>query len=367
MIMPKRIQMSLIAWPVGLIAFLILFVWLFNDVLAPFVLGAGIAYLLNPLVEKLQYKKLPRWVAVAFILGLFFLILGVALLAAVPFLYGEASRFVQSLPDLYMRIQEAAHPYIESARKAFGLSNSEAFLETAKGQVGQAAKIGGGTLKSLTAFVGNSGKALLHTVSFIVLMPIVAFFMMKEWPNITTWIDTLIPRPWYITVHDLLHKMNVKLAGFIRGQILVMGCLGSFYAIGLGMAGLNFGILIGMMAGLLSVIPFVGSFTGLLTAIIMAWAQSGGDIGYILGIAGIFFLGQFLEGNFITPKLVGESVGLHPLWILFGIAAGGSLFGLTGMLLAVPTVAVSSVLITFALDAYKNSRFYGHVSDTQNP
>lgn len=173
----------------------------------------------------------------------------------------------------------------------------------------------------------------------------------------TKWTDDLIPRGSYDTVKGLLHQINVKLSGFVRGQISVAFALAIIYALALTVAGLKFGFLIGIMAGVLSVIPLIGSTVGLVVSVLVAWFQSG-EWSYVGIIAAIFLVGQFVEGNFLTPKLLGSSVGLHPLWILFALLAGGSLFGIVGMFLAVPVAAVVGVLLGFAIKQYRESPYY---------
>ncbi|HEY8190325.1 MAG TPA: AI-2E family transporter, partial [Micavibrio sp.] len=189
------------------------------------------------------------------------------------------------------------------------------------------------------------------------ITPIVAFFMMEEWVRITKWIDDMIPRDSYRTIRDLLTQMDRKVSGFVRGQVTISCVLAIAYAIALSIAGLKFGFLIGLMAGILSIVPMVGSMIGLVVAVLVAWLQSH-EWSYVGIIAAIFLVGQFLEGNIITPRIMGKSVGLHPLWILFSLLAGGALFGIVGMILAVPVAAIIGVLAAFAIDRYKSSSYY---------
>jgi predicted PurR-regulated permease PerM len=187
---------------------------------------------------------------------------------------------------------------------------------------------------------------------------------MKEWPSIVKWVEDLYPRQHDVVIRQLFNKMDKKISGFIRGQIIVAFSLGLFYAISLTIAGLNYGLLIGFIAGIFSIIPMVGSAIGLVVAVTVAWFD-GGDIGYVAIILGIFLVGQFIEGNFLTPKVVGDSVGLHPLWIMFSLMAGGALFGVTGMLIAIPVAAIVGVLSGFFIDQYKLSGFYSNKSHSK--
>jgi len=166
-----------------------------------------------------------------------------------------------------------------------------------------------------------------------------------------------LPRENKDTIKDLLLRMNQKISGFVRGQLMVAAVLGVAYAIALSLMGLKYGFLIGIGAGVLNIIPLVGSSVGLLVGVLVAWLQ-GGDWIYVLGVAGIFLAGQLIEGNFLTPRFVGKSVGLHPLWVFFALMAGGALFGIVGIMLAVPVTAVIGVLAGFAISQYKDSPYY---------
>jgi predicted PurR-regulated permease PerM len=191
----------------------------------------------------------------------------------------------------------------------------------------------------------------------MVLTPIVAYFFMMEWPNLRAWVYDLIPRYSSGTVADLITQINTKISGFVRGQLMVCSVLGLFYAIALAIAGLNFGFLIGITAGILSIIPLVGSTIGLVISVGVAFFQTGGWM-FPAIVAGIFFFGQFVEGNFLSPKLLGESVGMHPLWVIFAVMGGSALFGVVGMFLAVPVAASIGVILNFAVRKYKTSEYY---------
>jgi predicted PurR-regulated permease PerM len=216
----------------------------------------------------------------------------------------------------------------------------------------------GGIMGSVAA----GGKFVVGAATTIALTPLVAFFMMVEWPRIVAWVEGLYPRQHAALIGNLLTKIDTKVAGFIRGQITVAFILGLIYALALAIAGLNYGFLIGICAGILSIIPLVGSTLGLVVSVVIAWFQTG-DLVYTGIIAAIFLTGQFIEGNFLSPKIVGDSVGLHPLWIIFALLAGGSLFGIVGMLIAVPVAAVIGVLSGFAIERYKASPLYQRASE----
>jgi predicted PurR-regulated permease PerM len=189
---------------------------------------------------------------------------------------------------------------------------------------------------------------------------------MKEWPNILNWAQGIVPRDHLQNVCSLANQIDKKISGFVRGQITICLALGFVYAVALSVAGLKYGFVIGIGTGVLSIIPFVGSTLGLVTSVAVAFLQTGGDLTFVGIIACIFFAGQFIEGNFVTPKLMGDSVGLHPLWIIFALMAGGSLMGLVGMFLAVPVAASIGVLVSFGVSQYKLSPYYQKVEIKQD-
>lgn len=350
MAVPVRTQV--IFW--GITALLLLgFVWMFKSVLTPFVLGIAIAYLLNPVVVAFRKVKIPRLPAVTIILLSFFAFLVVVITLAAPTVYREASALAQNIPDYIDQLIEWVSPYLTMAQERLGgdyVSHVETFLQD---NIGKIIQVSGG----LAGGLASGGQAVVGFFTTLVLTPLVAFMVMIEWPRITKWIDDLIPRRNEKMIRDLFKQIDLKISGFVRGQITVAFFLGVIYAIALTIADLNYGFLIGISAGFLSIIPMVGSTLGLLVSVIVAWFQMG-EWDYVAIIAAIFIAGQIVEGNVLTPKLVGDSVGLHPLWVLFALMAGGSLFGILGMLLAVPVAAVIGVLVSFAILQYKASPLY---------
>jgi predicted PurR-regulated permease PerM len=354
-------EAHVIFWTLSTLAFAGL-VWLFSDILMPFVLGIVIAYLLAPTVNFLEKKtNLPRWSLCALILALFILVFTAIIVLIAPPLYQQISVFADNAPAYFDHLMNIASPYMTQLESYFESADQQSLQDTLKDSFSTILSTGSGMLgKALTA-----GQALLSTISLLVLTPLVAFFMMNEWPRIQKWIDDLIPKHAYETVTSLLKDIDSKLSGFIRGQLLVAVVLGISYAVALSLAGLQYGFLVGLVAGALSIIPLFGSTVGLLTSVIIAWFQSG-EISYVGIIAAIFIAGQLLEGNVITPKLLGKSVGLHPLWILFALMAGGSLFGILGMLLAVPVAATVGVLAHFGIRQYKKSAFYTQAHKKNN-
>ena len=337
----------------GVTALFLLFVHVFSAVLLPFVLGIAVAYLLNPIVNSLSAHGFSRLVSTLFILGGFCVFVLAGVLALLPIVYHELVRLSADLPGYIDQAWVYLEPLSQNLMGMLRQENGVELKELLQDHAGSAVNVA----KSIWGGVAASSQAFAQFASVLIIMPIVAFFMMQEWPAMTKWGQDLMPRDHEKTIMNLLKEIDKKLSGFVRGQITVAFVLGVAYAIALSIAGLDYGVLIGLGAGILGVIPMVGSTVGLLVGIAVAWFQSG-EWQFVMLIGGIFIIGQIIEGNFLTPKFVGESVGLHPLWVFFALVAGGSLFGILGMLLAVPVAAVASVLIAFGILKYKASALY---------
>lgn len=342
----------------GATILLLLVIYLFRGMLPPFVLGVLIAYLLDPVVVRLTRLKvrerhIPRGAAALIILSVFVAIVAIIAAMVLPLAYRELTQLATALPGYADKIWTMIAPYATWAQERLGQSDTGSLQQGLQGNIGKILSAGGGVLAGIAA----GGAAVAGFLTTLVLTPIVAYYMMKEWPAMKEWVDKLLPRKHYDTIRDLLRQIDQKVAGFVRGQLTVAAILAAVYAVALSLAGLDYGFLIGLMAGVLSIIPMVGSTLGLITATAVAWFQAG-TWTYTVLIAAIFLIGQFIEGNFLSPKLLGDSVGLHPLWIMFALLAGGALFGIVGMLLAVPVAAIVGVLAGFGIKVYKKSPFY---------
>ncbi|PZQ47402.1 MAG: AI-2E family transporter [Micavibrio aeruginosavorus] len=338
----------------GFLLLFIGFIWLFKSILTPFILGITIAYLLNPVVRKFSYEKqIPRWVTALIILILFFAILGLLFVAVAPMAFRQGQMLIENFPTYVQDTLAQIRPYLNWVEQRVGTDYIEEINNYFKDNAGKLFGVTGGIVGS----IASGGVFLVDFATTLVITPLVAFFMMKEWPHITKWVEGLYPRQYADVIRGLLKKIDGKVSGFIRGQIIVAFLLGMIYAIALSIAGLDYGFLIGIGAGLFSIIPLVGSTLGLVVGVVVSWFQAGDPV-YTAIIAAIFMAGQFIEGNFLSPKVVGDNVGLHPLWVMFALLAGGSLFGILGMLLAVPVAAVVGVLVGFGIDQYKLSSLY---------
>ncbi len=349
---PLKPTTHMIFWSCAFISF-IMTVLLFKAVLLPFVLGIAVAYLLNPTVNKLGDIGIARAPAAMMILGGFLLMIFAAIGIISPVLYREFSEFSEELPGYIEKLWSLLSPITAQLDQYVSGEDGKKIEDIVKENAGAAIKTANFVVQKLAA----GGQAVMDVISVAIFMPIVAYFMMKEWPQVTKWVQDLMPRHSEEVIMNLIKEIDSKISGFVRGQITVAVILGIAYAICLTIAGLKYGFLIGLMSGFLSVIPMVGSAVGLIVSIAVAWFQSG-EIMFVLMIGGIFIAGQLIEGNFLTPKLVGDSVGLHPLWVFFALLAGGSLLGILGMFLAVPIAAVIGVLLSFAIYKYKQSAYY---------
>lgn len=329
------------------------FLWLFSGVLTPFVTGLAVAYLLDPVIDRLEKRKMPRWAGAILILLLFYGLTASILILALPPFYREAQALAAAAPEMIDKLWTALSPHILWLQQRLGIDGVESAKTLLANNATKALGIGGGVL----AGIGHGGRAVTGFLSFLAITPLVAFFMMKEWPRMTAWFDGLLPRSSRDTIRGLLSQIDRKLAGFVRGQISVACALALLYSVGLALTGVKFGFLIGLCAGMLYVVPYLGTAFGLAAGLAAALFQ-GFTVALALKIAAVFALGQAVETYFLTPRLVGGSVGLHPVCILFAVMAGGSLFGVTGMLLAVPTAAVASVLLGHAVVRYKDSAYF---------
>ncbi len=349
---PLKPTTHLIFWACAAI-FFVSVVMLFKAVLLPFVLGIAVAYLLNPMVNNLGRAGIGRVPSSLMILGGFLIfILGFVGVVS-PILYREVAQFSDDLPEYIEKFWALIAPVTAMLDEYIGGDDKKDIETLLRENAGSATKAAQFIVQKLAA----GSQAVMDVISVIVFMPIVAFFMMAEWPKVTKWVHDLMPRHSEEVIVGLVKQIDEKLSGFVRGQLSVALFLGVAYAVALTIAGLKYGFLIGIMSGFLSVIPMVGSAGGLIVSIAVAWFQMG-DITFVAIIAAIFIGGQVIEGNFLTPKLVGDSVGLHPLWVFFALLAGGSLLGVLGMFLAVPVAAVIGVLLSFGISKYKDSAYY---------
>ncbi len=332
---------------------LLAFIFIFNEVLFPFVLGAAVAYLLNPVVEGFARRGMKRGWAVGLISGVFFVLVALFLVLMVPFLSYQVLQFLKEVPLYYQRALDLALPYF--SRYGVPVTGQSAGLsEWMQDHMGAMGTVAGSVMSSLVA----GGQAFFHVISACLLTPVAAYFFLLEWPALCHWGEEMLPRRRKVFLLGLLQKMDEKVSAFIRGQIMVALFLAVFYAVCLAVAGLPYGFLIGLSAGLVSIVPFAGPLLGGAVGVGMAWAQSG-EWSYVALIGSVFVTGQIIEGNVLTPRLVGDRVGLHPLWVFFSLMAGGRVCGFLGVFLAIPVAAILSVLLSALISFYRGSPYYG--------
>jgi predicted PurR-regulated permease PerM len=364
--MTIRIEWQIGFW-IGAFLLLVLLLWLFSGVLLPFAAAGALGYLLNPVVDRLERVGFNRLGATLFIMACLVLVLVLISVLIVPVLWRQLASFIEAMPAYAVKLQGLISAASENFEKQYGgtLLNRLGLGTQAGPDLGNATNNLVAQATQWAASFLNSiltrGAALINLVSLLVITPIVAFYMLLDWDKMIATIDDLIPPRNRETVRMLARQIDAALAGFLRGQSLVCLCLGIWYGVGLSLIGLNFGLLIGLSAGALSFVPYVGSLTALVLSSAVAIVQDWPDWRLLAMSLGVFLIGQFLEGNILSPKLVGESVGLHPVWLIFALLAFGSLFGFTGLITAVPFAAAAGVILRFAVQRYRESNLYTEI------
>lgn len=355
-------------WGIAAAVFVVA-LWYLGNVILPFVLGGAIAYCLDPVADWLESKGMRRAFAVTTIAIVAVILFVVILLPAISLILGQANELAQTWPSLVERLQtwlEATFPSVMDESSEIR-QQIAALLQRISDSAGD-----------LLTNIVSSAAGIVNVIVLLVIVPVVAFYLLLDWDRMVARVDQLLPRDHAPTIRRLATEMDATLASFIRGQGLVCLFMGLYYAFALLIAGLNFGFVIGAVAGLITFIPYVGALIGGVLAVSLAifqsWTESGADAAalaenggrtvnwlYVLLIFAIFQAGQFIEGNILTPKLVGGSVGLHPVTLLFALSLFGALFGFVGLLVAVPIAAMIGVLVRFGIEQYTDSKLYqGH-------
>ena len=360
MALPARKQLTY--WGIAAVAFSLV-LWALGHVLLPFILGAAIAYLMDPVADRLERAGFSREASTAIITISAVVIIFPLVLIVVQMLIAQMFDLVHTLPQALSDFRAFAHKqfpqvFDEGSRLRALLTEIWTALQGRSGQF-------------VNAFIG-SAMSLINVIVLVVIVPVVAVYLLLDWDRMIGRIDALLPRDHAPVIRQLAGEIDDVLASFIRGMGTVCLILGTYYAIALMSVGLNFGLAVGFVAGLVTFIPYLGSIIGGVLAIGLALFQYWGGTEVIDGqtviiatdwvriglVVAIFFLGQIVEGNFLTPKLVGSSVGLHPVWLLLALSVFGALFGFVGMLVAVPVAAALGVLARFATAQYLESRLY---------
>ena len=334
------------AWLTGL-AVSAVFLYLLSDVLLPFVAGMAVAYFLDPAADKMEKLGASRMLATVIILASFFIVAIAGIVLLFPLIQAQVIGLAARIPQLVEAIRNQAEPLLAVLQANLTEQQIGELRQAAGNYVGDVIGWIGGFLVGLL----SGGLALFKLLSLLVITPVVSFYLLRDWDRIIAHMDSLLPRGQASTIRGLMTDIDNTIAGFVRGQASVCLILGVYYGIALSLAGLESGLLVGLGAGLISFIPYIGASVGLIVGVAIAISQFS-DWLFVFIVAGIFIAGQVAESYVLTPKLVGGRVGLHPVWIIFALLAGGALFDFTGVLLAVPVAAVIGVLARFGQARY---------------
>lgn len=343
---------KLLFWGIGAGLFFF-FVAMVSDILLPFVVALIVAYFLDPAADKMEKWGASRTVATTAIIILFFVIVTLVTILLVPLFYDQFLTFIHKTPEYVALFNTKVMPAFSDVLKKIDPDALESAREAVRDVSGYVFSF----VAKLLGNVWNSGLAIVNLLSLVFITPVVTFYMLRDWDNILARLKTLLPPQHAPVIMEQIGEIDKTLAGYIRGQTNVCLLLGTFYAVMLSLVGLDFALFIGMATGILSFIPYVGVLFGFVMGLSVAFFQFG-DFLHISLVAAVFITGQMIEGMFVTPKLVGDKVGLHPVWIIFGMLAGASMFGFVGILLAIPVTSVIGVLVRFALSRYMESSLY---------
>ena len=344
---------QVLVW-VGFTVIVILLIWLFRPILLPFVIGIALAYILNPAVVLVERAGIARaWSAAIVLLAVLAVIIGI-LLVITPLIVTQVGGLIARLPGYVSDLNSLIRSVAPQLNEWLGPERA-AQLQTQLTQF-----IGSGVefLGTVTAQVAQSGLTVLNTIAVLILTPVVAFYLLLDWSGMVKGIDDLLPREHRREIRQLLDQIDRSIAGVFRGQGSVILVLCVYYATALTLTGLNFGLVIGLMTGLFSFIPFFGFLTGFVLSMGIAFVQFSPNWWFVAIVFLVYMIGQFLEGNVLYPRLVGQSININPVWMMFALLALGAIFGFVGLLLAVPMAAIGSVLVRYGVRKYKDSTLY---------
>ena len=349
-----NVQRQFRIWLIGLLVFLFL-LWLLSDILLPFVAGLGVAYFLDPVADRLEKWGLSRIWATTLITVVFFFFLVLSVVLLIPLISNQMVALAHAWPTYMERARELTATLSDGALGDLLPAKDQMSSENLNSMSGRLLNFGAGILQDIAI----RGVALLNFIGLLFITPVVTFYLINDWDRIIERTDAMLPREHADRIRTIAKEIDQVLSGFVRGMGSVCLILGVFYGGALQIAGLEFGLIIGLFAGLISFIPFVGMAVGLVLATVLALFQFLPDRPEMIAlVVAIFIIGQVLEGNFLTPRLVGRKIGLHPVWVIFGLLALGSVFGFVGMMLAVPIAAAIGVLVRHSTQGYLKSPLY---------
>ena len=359
--MTRRQQVALF-WMAALIGLLVV-LYVLRSILLPFVAGTALAYALDPLADWLERRGLARPAATIAILIFALILLVLLLLLIGPIVFNQLSDFVQRLPTAIEELQRLLSSFVDSEWAQFLGLEAESLRDSLTGFLSGDSDLVSRLLPSLW----SGGVALLNIAALFIITPFVAFYLLRDWDKMIARIDAVLPRDHAAEIRLLAGRIDHKVAAFVRGQMLSGLIMGIYYVIGLFAVGLNYSLLIGMVAGMISFIPYAGYAVGFVISIGVAIVQFWPEWIWILAVAAVFQAGQLLEGYVLQPRLLGSMVGLHPVWLLFGLFAFGLLFGFVGLLIAIPATAAVGVLAQHALELYRASPIFSGEEPPQAP
>lgn len=356
--MTRRQQVA-VFW-LSALAVLLVVLFVLRAILLPFAAGMALAYALNPIADWLEQRGFNRSVAAVIILTLALGVFALMLLLFAPVLVRQLADLIERLPDTIERLQDLFSSFIDSRLAAFLGFDAESLRQSLTGFMASGTQFITGLIPSLW----SGGVALINILSLFIITPFVAFYVLRDWHRMIARVDALLPRDHADEIRELARQMDLKVAAFVRGQMLSGLLLGAFYAVGLLIVGLNYGLLIGLAAGIISFIPYAGFTAGFVVSMLVAVGQFWPEWPWIAAVVVVFMLGQLLEGYILQPRLLGSMVGLHPVWLLFALFAFGALFGFVGLLIAVPAAAALGVVFTHGVVLYRASAlFRGNETD----
>ena len=341
----------------AILTFFMVFLRAVEPILLPFVLGMLIAYLMDPIVTRLQRFRLGRSAATAVVLVTFMALLAALFIWLSPIVYKQITTLAERAPEQIRALEHALHDSASPLLQRLNSLTGGADPDAIPGDTGVIAERLLQNSSQVASKIFSSGAAFINVMALLLITPIVCFYLIRDWPSMVRRVDELLPRAFAPTIREQLHLINCTLSSYLHGQLVVMLIMSAFYVFGLWMAGLDFALALGLLAGCVVIVPYVGSILSVGLGLFVAYSQFGvtGDFWTVIVVYGI---GQMLESQVLTPKIIGDRVGLHPVWLLFGVLAGAVLLGFAGVLLAVPLTAVVGVLVKFAVGRYLESGLY---------
>jgi predicted PurR-regulated permease PerM len=348
---------------IGLFLLVVFALGLVQSILIPFAVGFAVAYVLAPAVTRLEHAGLSRTLASLAVVVLFLLGLALLIVVLVPLIQGQIVQLIGRVPTLVHALQDQLNRLIVLLQEHVPAEDVSKVRDVLGAKLAEAVTWLAGVVQGLL----TSSLAILNILSLVVVTPIVTFFLLRDWERMVAHIDSYLPRQSLETIRGQARLVSDTLVGFVHGQALVCLILAIYYGIALTVAGLASGLALGLLIGVLAIIPILGVATGFILSVALA-ANQFGSWTAVLIVCGIFFVGQMTEANFLTPKLIGDRINLHPVWVIFALFAGGTLYGFVGVLVAVPAAAVIGVLTRFALYCYRRSSLYdARVSEKTGP